>query len=42
MQIASEHVEYSLGVASVADTVGIVLAAFAAFPAHNWICAQPK
>lgn len=41
LQVAPAHAEYSMGIASVADTTGIVIAGFAALPAHNWICQQP-
>ncbi|KAK7102486.1 battenin-like [Littorina saxatilis] len=37
-EVAPEVREYSLGVATVGDTVGIALAGVAAIPSHNHIC----
>lgn len=33
--------EFSLGVASVADTLGVCLAGFVSIPVHNKICSMP-
>ena len=33
--------EFSLGIASVADSLAIALAGFTALPLHNWICNMP-
>jgi battenin len=37
---AGENREFSIAVASFADTAGIVLSGFAAIPIHNYICQQ--
>ena len=39
-QVAPEHKEFSLGVATLGDTIGIALAGAAAIPSHNHICMQ--
>lgn len=40
-QVEEQYAEFSLGVASVADSTGIVIAGFSSIPLHNWICKQP-
>ena len=37
-QVEEEHREYSMGVASVADSTGITLAGIISVPVHNLIC----
>uniref|UniRef100_A0A8R1E210 Battenin n=1 Tax=Caenorhabditis japonica TaxID=281687 RepID=A0A8R1E210_CAEJA len=39
--ICPEDREYSMGVVSISDTIGIVLAGFLAMPVHNKICSMP-
>uniref|UniRef100_A0A914ULM7 Battenin n=1 Tax=Plectus sambesii TaxID=2011161 RepID=A0A914ULM7_9BILA len=39
--VAEEYKEFSLGVATVADAAGIVLAGFASMPIHNFVCDRP-
>ncbi|KAE9548436.1 hypothetical protein FO519_008351 [Halicephalobus sp. NKZ332] len=41
-EVAPDVKEYSLSVATMADAVGIVIAAFLAMPLHNFICNQQK
>lgn len=36
--IPEEHREYSMGIASVSDSVGIAIAGAVALPVHNYIC----
>ncbi|CAI4223088.1 unnamed protein product [Auanema sp. JU1783] len=40
-EIPTELKEYSMGVVSVSDSVGIVFAGFLAIPIHNYICSLP-
>ncbi|KHJ82955.1 CLN3 protein [Oesophagostomum dentatum] len=40
-EIPPERKEFSMGFVSISDTFGILLAGFAAIPAHNTICKQP-
>lgn len=37
-EIASEYLEFSMGVTSIADSFGIVLAGLVSIPAHNKLC----
>uniref|UniRef100_A0A8R1EGE7 Battenin n=1 Tax=Caenorhabditis japonica TaxID=281687 RepID=A0A8R1EGE7_CAEJA len=39
--IRPEDREFSMGVVSISDTIGIVLAGFLAMPVHNKICSMP-
>lgn len=38
LQAEDRHREFSMATASVADSVGIALAALAAFPVHRYFC----
>ncbi|EGT38354.1 hypothetical protein CAEBREN_00721 [Caenorhabditis brenneri] len=40
-EIPVESREFSMGVVSISDTIGIVFAGFLAMPVHNRICAMP-
>ncbi|XP_064631993.1 battenin-like isoform X2 [Lineus longissimus] len=37
-EVVHEHREYSIGVASVGDSFGIMIAGFASIPVHNFLC----
>lgn len=39
-QIPAENREFSMGVVSISDTIGIVFAGFLAMPVHNKICSM--
>ena len=39
--IADTAREFALGITSVADSISIAMAGFAALPLHNWICNLP-
>lgn len=40
LKVAPEHKEFSLGVATLGDTIGIALAGAVAIPSHNHLCRQ--
>ncbi|CAI2299395.1 unnamed protein product [Caenorhabditis sp. 36 PRJEB53466] len=40
-EIPCENREFSMGVVSISDTIGIVFAGFLAMPVHNKICSMP-
>lgn len=43
LQISDDAVrEFSMGMTSVSDSVGIALAGAVSIPTHNWICTLPK
>lgn len=41
LQIPADSREFSMGVVSISDTIGIVFAGFLAMPVHNRICSMP-
>lgn len=40
-QVTPDMREFSMGVVSISDTLGIVLSGIVAIPVHNWICSKP-
>ncbi|KAF1770122.1 hypothetical protein GCK72_001940 [Caenorhabditis remanei] len=40
-EVSIENREFSMGVVSISDTIGIVFAGFLAMPVHNLICSTP-
>jgi len=40
-EVRPEHKEFSLGIVSLADGIGIALAGAMALPLHNAICRMP-
>ena len=37
-QVPAEHLEFSMGVVSISDTLGISVAGLVAVPTHDYIC----
>lgn len=39
--IPPSHKQFAMNVVASSDSIGIILAGFAAIPTHNWICQLP-